>query len=393
MSAPKAMNSVDLAIVGGGIAGLWLANLFADRGYQIVLLEGNALGSGQTLASQGMIHGGVKYSLGGAMSSATHAISAMPARWRDNLAGRGELDLHSLTPLSERYYLFAEDSTLDKLASFFASRALRGRIKKLNRADYPSAFNDRNFAGVVYAVDDLVIDTEALLRLLHGRIADRAYSHLLTAAEAKVSPEHVALQLGNAEVHARHLLLCAGTGNEALLQGLGLPEPRMQRRPLHQVMVRHEYPHPVYAHCLTGIRRAEPRMTITSHHTQRGPLWYLGGQLASDGVALSADELTTHARQELEHCVPWVRWDSAEFTTLRIDRAEPLDPRGQRPDRAFAAAHGPVVVCWPTKLSLMPDLGDRVQALVGPALSDDAKTTRPTLDLPAAQLGQSPWAS
>ncbi|HCC44093.1 MAG TPA: FAD-binding oxidoreductase, partial [Gammaproteobacteria bacterium] len=55
------MQKIDIAILGGGIAGLWLLNLLVSRGYSVVLLEKEALGAGQTIASQGMIHGGVKY--------------------------------------------------------------------------------------------------------------------------------------------------------------------------------------------------------------------------------------------------------------------------------------------------------------------------------------------
>ena len=55
---------VDVVIVGGGIAGLWLLNLLRSRGYGAVLIERSAFGDGQTICSQGMIHGGLKYALG-----------------------------------------------------------------------------------------------------------------------------------------------------------------------------------------------------------------------------------------------------------------------------------------------------------------------------------------
>ena len=74
------MQKTDIAILGGGIAGLWLLNLLAKRGYSVLLIEKEALGSGQTIASQGMIHGGIKYALGGFLSDASETISAMPAR-------------------------------------------------------------------------------------------------------------------------------------------------------------------------------------------------------------------------------------------------------------------------------------------------------------------------
>jgi Glycerol-3-phosphate dehydrogenase len=48
-------------IVGGGVSGLWLAAELKARGIHCCVLDRGPLGQGQTLASQGMIHGGTKY--------------------------------------------------------------------------------------------------------------------------------------------------------------------------------------------------------------------------------------------------------------------------------------------------------------------------------------------
>ena len=56
---------IDVAIIGGGIAGLWLLAQLRERGYGALLIESNQLGSGQTLCAQGIIHGGTKYRLRG----------------------------------------------------------------------------------------------------------------------------------------------------------------------------------------------------------------------------------------------------------------------------------------------------------------------------------------
>lgn len=379
----------DAIIVGGGIAGLWVANLMASRGYQVVLLERDRLGGGQTLASQGMIHGGLKYALRGQLNKASEAIAAMPERWRSCLEGKGDLDLSSLAPLAERYYLFAEASSLGRLTGFFASRSLRGRIEKVEPPDYPPAFAHPAFRGVVYALNDFVLDTRALLLRLSEALSGRLFQHAVAADDLFVEADRVVLRLPGTSLTARQLIICAGAGTQLLLDGLGLPAPRMQLRPLHQVLVRHTHPDPIYAHCLTGIRRAEPRLTITSHPDGPHWLWYLGGQLATDGVRLDSPALVDHARRELEACVPWLSWSDAHFETLRIDRAEPEQTRGRRPDEAFAAAAGNCVVCWPTKLSLVPDLGDKVLPLLAPPLAYGSGP--PDLGLPAARIGLSPW--
>ena len=144
---------LDAVIVGGGIAGLWLANLLYTRGDRIALLEARQLGSGQTLASQGMIHGGIKYALGGSLTSAAQAIAGMPNRWRDCLNGEGDIDLSDLKPLAADNLLFADGSGLGRFTTFFASRTLRGRLKRLESDRWPEAL--QGCSGWVYALNIL----------------------------------------------------------------------------------------------------------------------------------------------------------------------------------------------------------------------------------------------
>jgi len=380
---------VDTVVVGGGIAGLWLASVLSNRGYRVLVLEADSLGCRQTLASQGMVHGGLKYALGGSLTRASEAIGGMPARWRACLEGAGEIDLRPLTPLAEHYYLFADASALGRLAGFFASKSLRGRITKLSPTDYPPVFREPGFNGVVYALNDLVLDTRRLLTVLQANLAGSIYRHELRPAEVRLHDDRVDLQIGGGKIVARQLILSAGAGTEALAGSWPIGAPPMQLRPLHQVLVRHRFPHPMYAHCLTGIRQPEPRLTITSHADGDHWLWYLGGQLASSGVERDAQAQIEHARRELKACVGWIPWQDAEFSTLRIDRAEPRQPSGQRPDEAFAAARGRVIICWPTKLSLVPDLADKVLPLLAPPAGRAGDHT--ALPLPVPAMGRPPW--
>jgi glycerol-3-phosphate dehydrogenase len=100
-------HSAQIAIIGGGISGLWLLNSLRNAGYDAVLFEKNALGSQQTFASQGMIHGGIKYALGGFTTPASETIANMPSVWRACIAGQGPVDLKNLNLLSEDYFLFS----------------------------------------------------------------------------------------------------------------------------------------------------------------------------------------------------------------------------------------------------------------------------------------------
>jgi glycine/D-amino acid oxidase-like deaminating enzyme len=47
---------VDIAIFGGGVAGLWLLNRLRKAGDHAVLLETDRLGAGQTRYAQGIIY-------------------------------------------------------------------------------------------------------------------------------------------------------------------------------------------------------------------------------------------------------------------------------------------------------------------------------------------------
>lgn len=392
MSTARA--ELDLIIIGGGIAGLWLLNRLTREGYRAALFEAQALGAGQTLASQGMIHGGIKYALGGSLTGASEAIAAMPDRWRACLQGEGSVDLSGLEVLSDRYYLFAEGTSLGKLTGFFASRALRGRIERLKRGSYPEGLS--RFDGVVYGLNDFVLDTATLLARLRAPVAGRIFQLRISAAQLARNTEGWRLSLPGSDrtIQASQLALCAGAGNGPLLDGLGISAPRMQTRALHQVVVRQPELTPLYAHCVTGIVRPEPRLTITSHADTHNPghaLWYLGGQLATDGVERSPGAQIDQARSELQRCVPWIDWARGEYQTLRIDRAEPAQDGGRRPDQAFVEAADGCLVCWPTKLSLAPDLGDRVLQHLAPLVAPPVAPPALDLPLPAATLGAYPW--
>ncbi len=411
---------LDVVIVGGGIAGLWLLRRLTERGYAAVLLSSTPLGQGQTLASQGIIHGGLKYALSGQLTRASEAIADMPARWSECLEGRGDIDLNALRPLRQTCHLFAAAGTLGRLASFFASRSLRGRVTALTRDQFPPGLDDLAFKGSVHSLADFVLPVPELLSALVTPVAHLAYTaDALPALDAaSLTDQGVRLELSGLTLDAGHLILAAGSGNAALLARLGLGYPRMQRRPLAQVIVRAPDLPPLFAHCLTGIRRPEPRLTITSHSDGGSRLWYLGGQIATDGVNMSAQALAAHARAELRACLPWRDWSNAEIETLTIDRAEPLSRRGQRPDEAFAVGTGPegrCIVTWPTKLSLVPDLGDRVLSLLPPPIAEQRRPGSPRapdeiprdqyppnpveavvaelrLRFAAAKVGNTPWS-
>ncbi|MDH4570184.1 FAD-dependent oxidoreductase [Pseudomonas sp. BN414] len=381
--------STDVLILGGGIAGLWLNARLRQQGFATLLVEKASLGGEQSVKSQGIIHGGAKYALHGALTGASEAIADMPRRWREALAGNGELDLRGVRLLSEAHYLWSPGTLAGNLTSFFASKAVRGRVDQVKGNELPPALQHPKFKGKVYRLAELVLDVPSLI----SRLAELAGDGLMAAHEVEPLLEDgqlTGLRLDGREVRAQRIVLSAGAGNQGLLETLGLSQPAMQRRPLHMVMVKAPSLKPLYAHCLGG--GPKPRITVTSHPAADGQwVWYLGGDLAeADGVARSEAEQIAAAEQELHQLVPWIDLSTAQWATLRVDRAEPAQSGLVRPDNAFLSEQGRLLVGWPTKLALAPDFADRVlAAFERDGLRPAANPPLPTL--PRPPVAQPAW--
>lgn len=385
---------VDIAIFGGGIAGLWLLARLRNAGISAVLFETRALGGVQTIASQGIIHGGAKYALSGNLNDSAKAIGDMPRIWRECLAGTGELDLRAVRLLSDHQYLWSTENIISRVAGFFASKAMRSRMTPVAGDERPPIFNDSRFGGRLYRLEEPVLDTASLASVLAEQYGDRCYridpaKSVLTVGEA--GAEYTLSLDGGVELRVQRLVLAAGAGNEQLLAQLGRTGPRMQRRPLHMVMARGRLP-ALYAHCLGAT--TTPRLTVTSYPTGRQDetVWYIGGQLAESGVERSEREQTAAARSELQELLPWIDFSSVDWASLRVDRAEHKSPGGRRPDSCFVQGDRGVVTVWPTKLAFAPRLAQEVLSLFeAEDLEPGEALVNPLIDLRRPPLARPPW--
>lgn len=359
--------SIDIAIFGGGIAGLWLLNRLRQQGYNAVLFETNALGCGQTSRSQGIIHGGMKYALQGVLTNDATAMADMPTLWRECLEGVGEINLSQVNILSPQHYLWAANKLTAKLGGFLASAALSSRVASLNKKDYPAVFNNAAFKGDVYALDEMVLDVPALVRVLAKPYADVIFKmdamreeDLQLDATGKLT--YITVRAGEREMQlsAQHVVFTAGEGNEVIIKKLNQPALAMQCRPLHMVMVNSPFQlPPLYAHCM-GLG-ARPRITVTTHYRSDGSaVWYLGGMLAETGVEKNTEQHIQAARAELVSLFPWLDFSTAQFATFIINRAEPLQKSGMKPETSFCSTYGNVTIGWPTKLALAPTLSAEI---------------------------------
>src|SRR5690606_8141370 len=130
-------------------------------------------------------------------------------------------------------------------------------------------------------------------------------------------------------------------------------------------------------------------LVSTTHVDSRDrTVWYIGGDIAErEGVARDEREQITAGQALFAQVMPWIDLSDAEWFPWRGDRAEPLTGTGDRPPGAFCERIGNLLVAWPTKFALAPDVADQVlraseKASAGP---------NPPLSLPRPALGKAPW--
>ena len=388
-------HDVDVLIFGGGGAGLWLLDALHRRGLAVRLLEAAKLGTGQTIASQGIIHGGLKYTLRGLLTPSARAIRAMPRRWRACLAGQDQPDLTHTRLRAEFCYLWHSGSITSKLALAGARTALEVRPVALDRGRWPAVLAQ---CPQVLRLDEQVIDPASFLADLAGRHRPRLMQIDASEAALAFEMDHDRVRAvrlgrpgGGKEVRLcpQVVVLTAGLGNATLRRRVGLAPQAMQCRPLHMVMLRSAALPVLHGHCVDG---AATRVTITTDRMADGQIvWQVGGRIAEQGVELDGRALIDLARSELAATVPGLAMHDVQWSSYRVDRAEAADA-GRRPDDVSVRREGNVMTAWPTKLALVPRLVEQIEAqLADVRPTADDELTSALHDWPVPDVAPPPW--
>lgn len=381
----------DAIIIGAGIAGLWLANVLKRAGFNVLVFEKGTVGGMQTLASQGMIHGGQKYAIGGAAAAHALNISSMPERWEASLGGFGDIDLTDTAFLSETQVMWPAGGMLSEAALFGAARLVNAKTKKLKSRDFPEALAARpKFKGPVYALPEKVLDIKSLLRALMRNLQGR----VLQGAAEEIMPDGQ-VAIGGRAYRAQMVIFTAGLGNEEAFRMLNITRRHAQRRPLRQLMVR-PLPAPLFGHGIAG--NPKPRVTVTAAPLPYGIaeiesqqyVWYLGGALAEAAAGMTEDEAIAHAQKEMAEMFPHIDWRAREWASWLGDRAEPFDEKGDLPPGPHIEQRGRIFIAWPAKLTFAPALADRIMEFVRARNVTPLFKTAPP-DAPAAVIGSYPW--
>ncbi len=392
MSEPRHIDA-DTVIIGGGVAALWTANVLKNAGQSICVLTNSPLGEGQSLAAQGVIHGGLKYAVGGKLTESSEALARMPERWLAALDGVGPVDLSGAELLCDHQLLWSLPNVVSQVVGFFGSKAVRGRSAGIKRDDYPPIFDTPDYRGKLFRVDEPVVDPVSITRELAAGVANETWqidwetNAQLEAEEGEIKAMHLTESDGSSiKLTASRYLLAAGAGNGELLSQVGIQRPEMQLRPLHQLIIRQKDLPDFYSVCVgTG---AKPPLVSTTHTDSEGRrVWYIGGDIAEqEGVARTEEEQIAAGKKLFAQLMPWIDLSNAEWFTWRGNRAEPLTGTGDRPSGAYCERFGNLLVGWPTKLALAPDLADQVLAETEARVGGSV-----VLNLPRPSMGKPPW--
>ncbi len=385
--------ALDVLILGGGAAGLWMLDELHQAGHRVLLLEANSLGQGQTIASQGIIHGGLKYALRLRPSRAARTIRDMPQQWRRSLGGEQTPNLSGTQLRSDFCCLWALPGLQSRLGLMGARFGLRVKPTPMPVDARPAPL--KSWSGPVARLDEQVIEPQSMLTILANRHRDRCLKiDLHSGFEFDLNDDGSLKQvrLLNPETSEpldlvpRTVVLAAGSGNQPLREKLGLPRQAMQLRPLHMVVARGALPR-INGHCIRG---AAPWLTITStRDCADRTVWQIGGQLAEDCVGLDRPTTTARARRDLQRAMPTLDLDGVQFGTYASNRAEAVH-EGRRPDGPALIRDRNILTTWPTKLALVPMLSKAVQESLPPATRDGS----PDIDLhewPRPSVALPPW--
>lgn len=353
----------DIVIFGAGIAGLWTFHRLKRAGYDVLLLESNAIGCGQTVASQGILHSGMKYALGGKVSKVAETISAMPLRWRAALKGEGDVDLSSIKPNATSQHLMIPAGLLSGPMKIFSKTVLGKSVHEVAPDKWPPELLVSGFKGALVDMEELVLDMPSVLRALCKPYKDSIrkidWPDGVEFAMDGADIDHITLH-GDTTVQAERYIFTGASSNLTAAQRTGHDSKlSTQHRPLLMGMIKNA-PFEIYAHMIGTSEK--PVGSITTHTTSDGErVWYIGGLVAERKKEADPEEVYKACEKAFAKFMPDLDMSAFEWATLPIDRVEAkANQDGWLPELPSLHSAGNALYGWPTKLVFAPLLSDYI---------------------------------
>jgi glycine/D-amino acid oxidase-like deaminating enzyme len=379
---------LDTLVIGGGMTGLWALDHLLRSGHRTALLESHALGSGETIASQGVIRSG--------FSGSSHRRGRKDEhrrRWREALAGEKPPALTRTRLRSDYCHLFWP-SPRRGLKGVSWRRGRHDRNGSIIPVDERPAIL-QSCPGRVIRIDEQVIEPTTLVQDL----ADRNRPALLkidagSGLEFDPSPgtgfgvvRLLNPQTGEPlDIACTHLVLAAGCGNDSLRNHLGLGAAQTIGRRDRLYMARGSLTS-LNGHAMQPGRET---MTITSTWDCGDQvIWQIGGPGIRAFRHLDRPAAHHAVAQRLGTILPGVDLSSMVVRSYDVDRVRRRSWR-RLPPSGFLQRSGSVTTIWTPPLALLPAVVDHlVDSLEPPSPGSDEPLPmwpRPDISLP-------PWES
>jgi hypothetical protein len=363
----------DIVVHGAGIAGLWIFHQLKHMSYDVLLLEKEAIGGTQSLASQGIIHSGLKYTIAGQVNDLARAISKMPDLWRNALKGEGDVDLTAAKTEPKSQYMLIPKGFMGGIVKVVSQKALGDSVHEVPKDEWPADLKDAGFKGSVIFMNEPVLDITRVVRGLAEPYKD---------CIRKADGTHIDAKL--------HIYTAAAGNMIAATENNHNKGVETQARPLLMGMLK-PAPFALNAHLIGTSDK--PVATITSHVDKDGTLvWYLGGQVAERKKEADPQEVFTMTRKALNKYLPGIDTSTLEWATLPVDRIEgKAGSKGWMPDTPTIHAVDDHLYCWPTKLTFAPMLADKIMDHIAKLDLKPSGTTSDFSTLPDVDYAVPPW--
>ncbi|OGN25686.1 MAG: hypothetical protein A3B17_02170 [Candidatus Yanofskybacteria bacterium RIFCSPLOWO2_01_FULL_45_72] len=373
--------TLDVLIVGGGIAGLWLLDECRRSGYDVLLLESKALGSGQTIASQGILHGGLKYSLARASNGFINNIKKMPPIWQACLSGLREPNISSVRLRGKYCCMWTANSFLSRISQIGVQIGFSSVTAFMAKDERPIPLRD--CPGKILRVDEQIIDPKSLLAVL----AKRNLKTIIHAPSFNFSSELVTIyhpENGDRVLFKPKIIIfAAGKSNSLLRKIHGLDSSIMVCKPLPILVVSGNLPE-LNGYCIDFVKA---RAIITTQRTNANhAVWQVASETA---MQKSEGNFINYAWQELRSALPGFKWPDITLSTYTSNRAE-IMTGGVRVNNSYALRDGNIITAWPTKLVLAPYLAEQVLKML-PAPSNNKNGVIVCKDWPRPKIAPFPW--